>query len=125
MISLSGKVMATLLNKAFRLSGSLLRPPYPLPAGFMVTKIPALQSTSTVRPMSSTVGLRALIAPCIIIAGYFIESRGLALTGSMFTCGAEVAALQSLHIAMVKQDAPTTFAIPGHNASAGRSGVVV
>ena len=32
--SLSGAPMATGLNNAFRLSGNLDRPPYPLPAGF-------------------------------------------------------------------------------------------
>jgi hypothetical protein len=42
--------MATERNNCVRLSGSLLLPPYPLPAGFIVTKIPLLKSTLTREP---------------------------------------------------------------------------
>ena len=45
--SLSGLVIATGLNNCFRLSGSFCLPPYPLPAGFIVTKIPVLGSRLT------------------------------------------------------------------------------
>lgn len=52
MSSLSGRPMATGRKSALRLSGSLLRPPYFLPAGLRVTKIPAFKSTSISRPRS-------------------------------------------------------------------------
>ena len=44
--SLSGTDIATGLNNCFKLSGNLERPPYPLPAGFNVTKIPLFEFTS-------------------------------------------------------------------------------
>ena len=52
MSSLSGLLMATGRKRALRLSGSLLRPPYFLPAGLRVTKMPAFKSTSISRPRS-------------------------------------------------------------------------
>ena len=64
-ISLFGADIATARKSAFKLSGSFERPPYPLPAGFMVTKIPAFASTSVVVPSSSILGCRALIAAWI------------------------------------------------------------
>ena len=62
MSSLSGFDMATARKSAFKLSGNLERPPYPFPAGFIVTNMPALKSTCVTEPSSSTVGCRALIA---------------------------------------------------------------
>lgn len=56
--------MATLLKRALRLSGSLLRPPYPLPAGFRVTNIPACKFISMLRPSSSSFESLAFRAPC-------------------------------------------------------------
>lgn len=40
--SLSGAVIATGLNNYFKLSGNFDLAPYPFPAGFIVTNIPAL-----------------------------------------------------------------------------------
>ena len=52
MSSKFGTVIATDRNSCFKLSGSLERPPYPLPAGFRVTKIPASWFTSISRDMN-------------------------------------------------------------------------
>jgi len=54
--------MATGLNSYFKLSGSLERPPYPFPAGFKVTKIPAFLLTVTTVPKRSRVDCFSLIA---------------------------------------------------------------
>jgi len=51
---MSGADMATGLNSYFRLSGSLDLPPYPFPAGFIVTKMPAFLFTGIVLPRSSS-----------------------------------------------------------------------
>ena len=45
--SLSGLDMATGRNSCFKLSGNFCLPPYPLPAGFIVMKIPELWSMFT------------------------------------------------------------------------------
>lgn len=47
MSSLSGFDITTGRNSCFKLSGSFCRPPYPLPAGFNVTNIPASASRET------------------------------------------------------------------------------
>jgi hypothetical protein len=44
------------------LSGSFERPPYPFPAGFKVTKIPAFLLTETTVPKRSRVDCFSLIA---------------------------------------------------------------
>ena len=62
MSSLSGTDIATGLNNCFRLSGNFDLPPYPFPAGFIVTKIPASLFTSIFLFSSSTVGSWFLIA---------------------------------------------------------------
>jgi len=54
--SLSGTDIATGLKSYFKLSGNFDRPPYPLPAGFIVTNIPASLFTSIFQFKSSTVG---------------------------------------------------------------------
>lgn len=56
MSSLSGADIATGLKSCFRLSGNFDLPPYPLPAGFIVTKMPASLLTSIFLLSSSTVG---------------------------------------------------------------------
>ena len=50
------------LNNYFKLSGSFERPPYPLPAGFKVTKIPAFLLTLISEPNNSKDEEPALIA---------------------------------------------------------------
>jgi hypothetical protein len=60
--SISGTLIATGLNNYFKLSGSLDLPPYPFPAGFNVTNIPALLLTSIVLPNNYKVGSRSFIA---------------------------------------------------------------
>ena len=54
--SRSGADIATGLKSCFRLSGNLLRPPYPLPAGLSVTKIPAFLFTGMFLPNNSKAG---------------------------------------------------------------------
>ena len=60
--SLSGTDIATGLNNYLRLSGNLDLPPYPFPAGFKVTKIPAFLLTVIKVPNKSKVSYFSLIA---------------------------------------------------------------
>lgn len=48
--SLSGTDIAIGLKSCFKLSGSFDLPPYPLPAGFKVTKMPELKFTTMSLP---------------------------------------------------------------------------
>lgn len=70
--SLSGTLIATGLNSYFKLSGNLLRPPYPFPAGLRVTKIAEFLLTSTVYPISYIVYSDSLIAHWMIWIYYEI-----------------------------------------------------
>ena len=54
--SRSGADIEMGLKSCFKLSGNLLLPPYPFPAGFKVTKIPAFLLTLMFLPRSSRVG---------------------------------------------------------------------
>jgi len=54
--------MATGLKSYLRLFGSLLLPPYAFPAGFIVTKIPALEFTFISLLSRFTVGCLFFIA---------------------------------------------------------------
>ena len=59
-------LMATGLNNYFKLSGNLLLPPYPLPAGFKVTKIAAFLFTIISSPSKSKELYPSFIALYII-----------------------------------------------------------
>ena len=66
MSSKLGTVIATERNSCFRLSGSLLRPPYPFPAGLRVTKMPASWFTSISRAMNVMVVARDFSAAWMV-----------------------------------------------------------